>query len=1000
MRGRRPAHAASKEGEREDEDDADADADAGAGAPEKKDGTEEEEEEGNGDHEKSGGGEDRPPAATSQDDDGDDDDDGDGGARHADQPSAVSSLSGSSSSSDDDDDDDDDDMPLSKLKEDKERRDKAKAKAKARTERAKRKAKLKAKREAAAAAETAEKRAERTEADTKEQAEDRTKDDGEEVTTTMAKEETSDNRGVQEKSKGGGDDDRDETTADAAAAAAAAAAAGDTKTGEEVVERTAGGEDEEEEDQPADGNGKTDTDDGPEKEAAAAATAATAATAAADDDEGGTATASISATVDADADIGQPPPAEAFAAIGSDAKGTAKVGRSNSPAPDVVEPRGADTGTVEPPLDASVGDAIVAEGTVEEDGTEKGRGDDPKASAGGDPASGSVDGISDMAASDGAVPDTSTSPLSQPNQSSVPPEADTTEMASLGNDSATQKPLASEAEGKGDVEMEDDGDQTNATGAYLPSAPPNGPAPMDIEEEPPIKSKFDDADRKRNLQGGNDGASPGHKRQRLESDHRPPKPPSSAEASSLAQDVANAGTTSAMPQPVQSPEAPSSHTPTADMAIDQVTAEHSPQDDSDEIRKALDPALSASNGSPNPSSQPPTPLFESRPRSTSMSPPSDPSHVRLCSPVLFTAQGHHDVAAEEDKEKEPESVEYTPGPCIETIKMNLYLEGCKAHRGNGPERQFADYWDALARNIAIGLRGKDKSKRWSNDEACNGIEYCLDSFLISKKLKRLHNELILAIMKQSLGTLVEERKFKRHIPIAWRGRARKKIGYPQKPSSMATAKRDCDVEAKQEDGAESTLEEDLKVDVADSRRLISMFARNAPVWSASGQKCAATESLATYEEKSKALRTVIPSANLPGALIVDPLVRSSVMAQNMKVSEDAIWLATTAVRDYATAVLRNTVQNKVDAREGHILATPGIAAATRTISSFELALGNCNNGPHSVRLDDQGLNARRTLAYPSGLLTSECISAERNVSGAIHVAARQRLLASKLAKGP
>ena len=568
------------------------------------------------------------------------------------------------------------------------------------------------------------------------------------------------------------------------------------------------------------------------------------------------------------------------------------------------------------------------------------------------------------------------------------------------------KPLASEVEGPEDAEMEDVGNQTNAAGTHPPSSPANGPAPMEIEEKVPVQLKVDDADRKRSLGNEDDPASPGHKRQRIESDKPPPKPTSSTEDSSQVVTQDSSNTPSAMPESVQSPEVPSSHTPTANMTTGQGTAEQSPQDESDEIRKVLEPALSASSGSPNASSQPPTPLFESRPRSMSISPPSDPNHSRLCSPVHFTAQGHHDVAAEEKKGKELESVEYTQGPCLETIKMNLYLEGRKAHRGNGPERQFADYWDALARNIAIGLRGKDKSKRWSNDEACNGIEYCLDSFLVTKKMKRLHNELILAIMKQSLATLVEENKFKRHIPIAWRGKARKKIGYPPKPSSTKVVERGSDTEAKQEDDTETTLEEDLKLDLADSRRLRSMFAHNASVWSASGQKSVATESCGvaveiSHDDQFKPLRSVIPSANLPGALIIDPLVRSSVKEQNMKASEDAIWLATTAVREYATAVLRNAVQNKVDAREGHIHSASGIAsAAARTISSLDLALGNCNSDPHSVRVDDQGLNAQRTPAYSSGLSTSESISTERKVSGAIHVAARQRLLlASKLPKG-
>ena len=751
--------------------------------------------------------------------------------------------------------------------------------------------------------------------------------------------EEGDDKIVKEKSKGDGNEgNQDETVA------AGDAETGDKKVAEQAAAAADGGD--EEADQPAD------------------------------------------ATFDGDIGAPPPPPPQASAVVcttGSEAKKTAPV---ESSLPDVVEPPEGTTDAV--PVEAA---------------------DDKKAPAGADTISGQVndsDSELHVTASAQNVPDATE--LLPPSQSSVPPQLETAEVTTLDSDSATQKPTVSEVGETEDAEMEEVGHQTIATDTHSPSATPNESAPMEVEETPPVPSShIDDAGRKRHLQDGNsDVASPGHKRQRVASDESPPKPASSTEDSSQGVSQDPAKPPSEMPQSAQSPDAPPSQTPTADMAMDQVTAaELSPQGDSDEIRKVLEPALSASRGSPNGLSQPPTPLFESRPRSMSISPPSDPNHSRLCSPVYFAAQGHHDVAVEEEQEKELESVDYAPGPCLETIKMNLYLEGCKAHRGNGPERQFAGYWDALARNIAIGLRGKDRSKRWSNDEACNGIEYCLDSFLITKKLKRLHNELILAIMKQSLATLVEENRFKRHIPIAWRGKARKKIGYPPKPSSTKSAERGGDAEAKQKDGAETTtLAEDLKLDVADSRRLRSMFAYNASVWSASGQRCAATESCDAANEIShdnhyKSLRSVIPSATLPGALIIDPLIRSSVETQNMKVSEDAIWLATTAVRDYATAVLRNAVQNKVDARDGHIPATPSIAsAATRTsITPLDLALGNCNRGSHSVRLDDQGLNTRlTTMAYSSGLLTSASMSTERKVSGAIHIAARQRLLTSKLPK--
>ena len=541
-----------------------------------------------------------------------------------------------------------------------------------------------------------------------------------------------------------------------------------------------------------------------------------------------------------------------------------------------------------------------------------------------------------------------------------------------------------------------------------PSADDDAPLPMDVDDKAAISpvapnSDGTSADRKRSMQTEEYAASssPGQKRQRLTpaddpSPPLPPGPPPEQEPSR----VVTQDTTDTSRQRTSSPPAASSLTrsPTAaDMAIDQPTPPKPPspqdQDESDEIRKALEV-----DSSPQPLSS--ATLEETRPRSMSVSPPSDPSHSGLCSPV--PEHEHQDEEAITEEE-ELESVEYTPAPCLDTMKMNIFLEGCKAHRGKGPERRFADYWDALARNIALGLRGKDRSKRCSNDEACNGIEYILSSFLTTKRLKRLHNELILAIMKQSLGTLVAEDKFKRHIPVAWRGRAQRKLGFPQKPSSTAT-KRVGDVETQtQEASAEETLQEDVALDIADSTRIRSMFAYESSVWSVCGQRDVSEKSKDATDistanisnaKTSTLLRPVIPSAHLPGALIIDPLVRSLAAAENMSVSEDAIWLAIVAVREHATTTLRQALQNKSDLDQASTDMLDNNISG-RTITSSDLALGS-GDGPRSSRLSaEQGLISRSNSLQPC----TEYASAEMNVTRAIHLAARRRLLTLGLPTG-
>ena len=217
---------------------------------------------------------------------------------------------------------------------------------------------------------------------------------------------------------------------------------------------------------------------------------------------------------------------------------------------------------------------------------------------------------------------------------------------------------------------------------------------------------------------------------------------------------------------------------------------------------------------------------------------------------------------------------------------------------------------------------------------------------------------------------------------------------------MTAPKRVGDVETQtQEDSAEAALQEDVALDIADSRRIGSMFAYESSVWSVRGQRGVSGKSesdtkisTTSSNEKTPTLpRPVIPSAHLPGALFIDPLVRSLATAENMSVSEDAIWLAIVAVREHATAALRQALRNKSDVEQNptNVLVN---SISSRTITSSDLALSS-GDGPRSSRLSaEQGLISRSNSLQPC----VEYVSAEMNVTRAIHLAARRRLLALDL----
>jgi len=106
------------------------------------------------------------------------------------------------------------------------------------------------------------------------------------------------------------------------------------------------------------------------------------------------------------------------------------------------------------------------------------------------------------------------------------------------------------------------------------------------------------------------------------------------------------------------------------------------------------------------------------------------------------------------------------------IKMELYLEAMKVHRGKGSERLFANYWDALARYVSATRdeNGHRRQPRSCTDGPCNGIEDVLNRFLKTKGMRRLHNKLVLGLLKDCIQTTVPVAKFHCHIPRQWKNK--------------------------------------------------------------------------------------------------------------------------------------------------------------------------------------------------------------------------------------
>jgi hypothetical protein len=123
-------------------------------------------------------------------------------------------------------------------------------------------------------------------------------------------------------------------------------------------------------------------------------------------------------------------------------------------------------------------------------------------------------------------------------------------------------------------------------------------------------------------------------------------------------------------------------------------------------------------------------------------------------------------------------------PSINQLKMALFLESSRVHRGKDGDRAFAKYWESTSRFITLSSHATGVGR------SSVGIDDTFISFLTTKKLKILHNKLILgeavqaavpinvlcyltinhstALMSESIEIEVSARRISQHLPSAWK----------------------------------------------------------------------------------------------------------------------------------------------------------------------------------------------------------------------------------------
>jgi hypothetical protein len=91
----------------------------------------------------------------------------------------------------------------------------------------------------------------------------------------------------------------------------------------------------------------------------------------------------------------------------------------------------------------------------------------------------------------------------------------------------------------------------------------------------------------------------------------------------------------------------------------------------------------------------------------------------------------------------PETTRARETHSVGKIKMALFLEASNVHRGNGAERMFSKYWETIGEYITLGSKKVPTRVMPGLRSSRAGIESILRSFLRTRKMKRLHNKLIL-----------------------------------------------------------------------------------------------------------------------------------------------------------------------------------------------------------------------------------------------------------------
>ena len=279
---------------------------------------------------------------------------------------------------------------------------------------------------------------------------------------------------------------------------------------------------------------------------------------------------------------------------------------------------------------------------------------------------------------------------------------------------------------------------------------------------------------------------------------------------------------------------------------------------------------------------------------------------------------------------------------VEEIKMDLFMESIRIHRGKSAERCFADYWDSLGHYLSKGLN-RLQPLQLTEDFRSNIVGNSLQKFLITKKLRYLHNKLIFALMNQCYKSKVDKTKLKKYIPAQWKrkiehkdlnnvynissGKGENSVKMPIHSQGLTLQKKNIT--------SKMSVEPKILTGLENHGIDKSLFVQNGI-------------NIGTHLPLNESENTTNPSCRLPGALEIKPLILNIIESEGITASKSATRFLIIAIREYIAKILTHTITSMEDSslsNQSLEVGTPKILSLRKRklISSYNLAQNLLSN---------------------------------------------------------